>query len=75
VDIGAGGNRRSFLAAASTTCVPVSYPLDLAKRTEILRDLRRGHRDLIIVDEAHRMFWSPIPRVVSFGCASDDAPA
>jgi len=33
--------------------------LDLAKRTEILPGLRQVHWDLIIVDEAHRMSWSP----------------
>jgi len=33
--------------------------LDLAKRTEILPGLRQVQWDLIIVDEAHRMSWSP----------------
>jgi superfamily II DNA or RNA helicase len=33
--------------------------LDLAKRTEMLPGLRQAHWDLIIVDEAHRMSWSP----------------
>ncbi|HEX9772545.1 MAG TPA: DEAD/DEAH box helicase, partial [Steroidobacteraceae bacterium] len=33
--------------------------LDLAKRTEILPGLRQVHWDLVIVDEAHRMSWSP----------------
>jgi hypothetical protein len=33
--------------------------LDLAKRTEILPGLRQVRWDLIIVDEAHRMSWSP----------------
>jgi len=33
--------------------------LDLAKRTEILPGLRQVHWDLIIVDEAHRMSWTP----------------
>jgi len=33
--------------------------LDLAKRTEILPGLRQVHWDLIIVDEAHRLSWSP----------------
>lgn len=33
--------------------------LDLAKRTEILPGLQQVHWDLIIVDEAHRMSWSP----------------
>src|SRR5437588_10186694 len=36
--------------------------LDLAKRTEILPGLKRVHWDLIIVDEAHRMSWSPPAR-------------
>ena len=36
--------------------------LDLAKRTEILPGLRQVHWDLIIVDEAHRMSWSPPAR-------------
>lgn len=30
--------------------------LDVAKRTEILPSLRQAHWDLVIVDEAHRMF-------------------
>ncbi len=33
--------------------------LDLAKRTEILSGLRQAHWDLVIIDEAHRMSWSP----------------
>jgi len=33
--------------------------LDLAKRTEILPGLRQVHWDLIVVDEAHRMSWTP----------------
>ena len=33
--------------------------LDLAKRTEILPGLKQAHWDLIIVDEAHRMSWTP----------------
>ncbi|HOS10634.1 MAG: helicase-related protein [Acidobacteriota bacterium] len=33
--------------------------LDLAKRTEILPGLKQVHWDLIIVDEAHRMSWTP----------------
>jgi len=33
--------------------------LDLAKRTEILPGLKQVHWDLVIVDEAHRMSWSP----------------
>lgn len=33
--------------------------LDLAKREEILPGLRQAHWDLVIVDEAHRMSWSP----------------
>ncbi len=36
--------------------------LDLAKRTEILPGLRQVHWDLIIVDEAHRMSWTPPAR-------------
>ena len=36
--------------------------LDLAKRTEILPGLNQVHWDLIIVDEAHRMSWSPPAR-------------
>ena len=36
--------------------------LDLAKRTEILPGLRQVQCDLIIVDEAHRMSWSPPAR-------------
>ena len=33
--------------------------LDLAKREEILPGLRQVHWDLVIVDEAHRMSWTP----------------
>src|SRR5260221_1438887 len=33
--------------------------LDLAKRDDILPGLRQVHWDLVIVDEAHRMSWSP----------------
>lgn len=33
--------------------------LDLAKRTDILPGLRQVHWDLIIVDEAHRLSWTP----------------
>ncbi len=33
--------------------------LDLAKRTEILPGLRQVHWDLVVVDEAHRMSWTP----------------
>ncbi len=33
--------------------------LDLAKRTDILPGLRQVHWDLVIVDEAHRMSWTP----------------
>lgn len=33
--------------------------LDLAKRSEILPGLRQRHWDLVIVDEAHRMSWTP----------------
>ena len=36
--------------------------LDLAKRTPILPGLRQVHWDLVIVDEAHRMSWSPPAR-------------
>jgi superfamily II DNA or RNA helicase len=36
--------------------------LDLAKRTEILPGLQQVHWDLIIVDEAHRMSWTPPSR-------------
>src|ERR1700732_2379720 len=36
--------------------------LDLAKRTDILPALRQVHWNLIIVDEAHRMSWSPPAR-------------
>jgi superfamily II DNA or RNA helicase len=39
--------------------------LDLAKRTEMLPGLRQAHWDLIIVDEAHRMSWSPPARKTS----------
>jgi superfamily II DNA or RNA helicase len=33
--------------------------LDLAKRAELLPGLRQVNWDLVIVDEAHRMSWSP----------------
>jgi superfamily II DNA or RNA helicase len=36
--------------------------LDLAKRTEILPGLRQVYWDLVIVDEAHRMSWTPPAR-------------
>src|SRR5216684_956854 len=36
--------------------------LDLAKRETILPGLRQVHWDLVIVDEAHRMSWSPPTR-------------
>lgn len=36
--------------------------LDLAKRTEILPGLKQVQWDLIIVDEAHRMSWTPPSR-------------
>jgi superfamily II DNA or RNA helicase len=36
--------------------------LDLAKRTEILPGLKQVHWDLVIIDEAHRMSWSPPAR-------------
>ncbi len=36
--------------------------LDLAKRTEILPGLRQVHWDLVVVDEAHRLSWTPPAR-------------
>jgi len=36
--------------------------LDLAKRTDVLPGLRQVHWDLVIVDEAHRMSWTPPAR-------------
>jgi superfamily II DNA or RNA helicase len=36
--------------------------LDLAKRTEILPGLRQARWELVIVDEAHRMSWTPPAR-------------
>ncbi len=36
--------------------------LDLAKRLEILPGLRQVHWDLVIIDEAHRLSWSPPAR-------------
>src|SRR5688572_3473235 len=36
--------------------------LDLAKRDDILPGLRQVHWDLVIVDEAHRMSWTPPSR-------------
>ncbi len=36
--------------------------LDLAKRTKILPGLRQVNWDLVIVDEAHRMSWTPPSR-------------
>ena len=36
--------------------------LDLAKRTEILPGLRQVNWDLVIVDEAHRLSWTPPSR-------------
>jgi len=36
--------------------------LDLAKREEILPGLRQVHWDLVIIDEAHRMSWTPPAR-------------
>ncbi|MBN1547663.1 MAG: DEAD/DEAH box helicase family protein, partial [Syntrophaceae bacterium] len=36
--------------------------LDLAKRDEILAGLRQARWDLVIVDEAHRMSWTPPAR-------------
>lgn len=36
--------------------------LDLAKREEILPGLKQVHWDLVIIDEAHRMSWTPPSR-------------
>src|SRR3989449_5090098 len=36
--------------------------LDLAKRDDILPGLRQVHWDLVVIDEAHRMSWSPPSR-------------
>jgi SNF2 family DNA or RNA helicase len=36
--------------------------LDLAKRPDILAGLRQVHWDLVIIDEAHRMSWTPPAR-------------
>jgi len=36
--------------------------LDLAKRTDIFPGLKQVHWDLVIVDEAHRMSWTPPAR-------------
>lgn len=36
--------------------------LDLAKRADMLPGLRQVHWDLVIVDEAHRMSWTPPAR-------------
>ena len=36
--------------------------LDLAKRPDILAGLKQVHWDLVIVDEAHRMSWTPPAR-------------
>ncbi len=36
--------------------------LDLAKRPDILPGLRQARWDLVIIDEAHRMSWSPPSR-------------
>jgi len=36
--------------------------LDLAKREDILPGLRQVHWDLVVVDEAHRMSWTPPSR-------------
>src|SRR5204863_6782784 len=36
--------------------------LDLAKRDDVLPGLRQVHWDLVIIDEAHRMSWSPPSR-------------
>src|SRR2546426_2293600 len=39
--------------------------LDLAKRDDILPGLRQSYWDLVIVDEAHRMSWTPPARKTS----------
>jgi len=39
--------------------------LDLAKRGDILPGLRQSYWDLVIVDEAHRMSWTPPARKTS----------
>jgi SNF2 family DNA or RNA helicase len=36
--------------------------LDLAKRDDVLPGLRQVHWDLVIIDEAHRMSWTPPAR-------------
>jgi hypothetical protein len=36
--------------------------LDLAKREDVLPGLKQVHWDLIVIDEAHRMSWSPPSR-------------
>jgi len=36
--------------------------LDLAKREEILPGLKQVHWDLVVIDEAHRMSWTPPAR-------------
>ena len=36
--------------------------LDLAKREDVLPGLRQVHWDLVVVDEAHRMSWTPPSR-------------
>lgn len=36
--------------------------LDLAKRTDILPGLKQVHWDLIVIDEAHHMSWTPPAR-------------
>jgi superfamily II DNA or RNA helicase len=36
--------------------------LDLAKREDVLPGLRQVHWDLVIIDEAHRMSWTPPSR-------------
>ena len=36
--------------------------LDLAKREDMLPGLRQAHWDLVIIDEAHRMSWTPPAR-------------
>ncbi len=36
--------------------------LDLAKRDDVLPGLRQVHWDLVVIDEAHRMSWTPPSR-------------
>ena len=39
--------------------------LDLAKREDVLPGLRQVHWDLVVVDEAHRMSWTPPSRTTA----------